>query len=126
MTDQKEKENEPQFIENQCIHCKKVIREKPWIIVNVDCGYIYGCSYHCGTQLHNYIGTGYWKNVINKEDFSEPRPISSKKNKKDITTGFGMEEIRDEIEREELRIKMIEETFEEDDLSDEYSDEEFY
>ena len=38
---------------------------------------------------------------------------------KDITTGFGMSEIRDEINKEELRIQMIEDYYENDSISDE-------
>tara|TARA_B100001123_G_C15267045_1_gene1008822 strand:- start:252 stop:665 length:414 start_codon:yes stop_codon:yes gene_type:complete len=110
----------------ECIHCKKRLsKEKQWIIVNIDGQNIYGCSYHCGIQLNKYIGNGYWKNVVNKEDFNEPRPVPFKTVKKDITTGFGMDEIRGEIIKEELRIKSIEESIEYDEQSDEYSDEEF-
>ena len=121
-----EKKDIHEEVENKCIHCKVSINEKPWIIVNVDGNNICGCSYQCGIKLYQYIGPGYWDKVVNKEDFNEPRPVCSNNTRNDITTGFGMEEIRNEIEKENIRIEMIENSFEEDSSSEEYSDEEFY
>ena len=113
--------------EVQCLKCKKCIQGKPWIIVDFEDGPVYGCSYLCANQFKSILCKDYWKYVSNKEDFNEPRPLfevtQPKQHRKDITTGFGMDEIRSEIEREELRIKLIEEDYE-NESSDDYSDEE--
>jgi hypothetical protein len=64
--------------------------------------------------------------VVNKEDFNEPRPLLNYQKKKDITTGFGMDDIREEIEEEEIRMNLIEQDYEEDSSSEENFDEENY
>ena len=111
----------------QCLKCKKEICGKPWLIVGLHEGYtVYGCSYLCANQFRELIGFGYWKNIINKEDFNEPRPVFGYTNrsfKGDITTGFDMDEITFEIEEETKRIEMIEELYE---CSSSDSDEEKY
>ena len=113
----------------QCLNCKKVIDGKPWIIVQLDDKHVYGCSYLCSRNFKVLIGTGYWNNVMNKEDFNEPRPVygyTSRSNNKDITTGFGIDEIKEEIDNEEKRIEMIEQEYEYDYSSDDSFCEDIY
>lgn len=125
-----ENENEEETNNNvQCIHCKQEIIGKPWITVSIpdrDEYNISCCKYLCARNLKYYIGNGYWDNVINKEDFSEPRPVSVYTIKKDITTNFGIDEIRDEINREEERILRIEEEYLDDYDDSYYSEEDIY
>ena len=113
----------------QCLNCLESIGEKPWMSVEHKGAVIHSCSYLCTTKLHEHIGSGYWKNVINKEDFPEPRPLysvtSKKVIRKDITTGFGLEEIRAEIEKENARVLEIEDYYE-NESSDYESNEEDY
>lgn len=94
----------------RCIHCKKEIIGKPWITVSYpeDNYTVHGCNYICSNRLSDYIGNGYWANVVNKEDFPGPRPVFQSKIKRDITVNFGIEDIRREIEYEEERINQIE------------------
>lgn len=112
-----------------CLACKKEISEKPWLIVklNEEC-FVYGCSYLCANQFRELIGIGYWNKVVNKEDFSEPRPVygySNRISNGDITTGFGMDEIKDEVQEENERIEMIEADYDYDyDYDTEYSSDE--
>lgn len=97
----------------QCIHCKSILNGKPWLSVRYENKIYNACNYSCGVNMGNYVGPNYWDKIINKEDFSEPRPVLQyKKNKIDITTGFGMDEIRREIEEEEKRINELEQNFE--------------
>ena len=113
--------DETQTNEVRCLCCQKLIDGKPWIIIEKE-STIYGCSYLCANQFKSLIGHGYWGDVVNKEDFNEPRPVygyTNRSSMKDITTGFGMSEIRDEINKEELRIQMIEDYYENDSISDE-------
>lgn len=93
-----------------CMHCKKEIIGKPWITVSYpeDNYTFYGCNYICSNRLSNYIGHGYWENVVNKEDFPGPRPVFQSNIKNDITVNFGIDDIRKEIEYEEERINQIE------------------
>jgi len=93
-----------------CLHCKKEIFGKPWIIVSYpeDDYTVYACNYICSNRLSDYIGHGYWNNVVNKEDFPGPRPVFHHSIKKDITVNFGIEDIRREIDFEEKRINQIE------------------
>lgn len=109
----------------KCIHCKKEIIGKPWIIVSYpeDKYTVYGCDYLCSNKLSNYIGHGYWSNVVNKEDFPGPRPVTVPNKRNDITVNFGIEDIRQEIEDEEMRMNIIENDYE--DLSENSSDCEF-
>lgn len=97
----------------RCIHCKKEIFGKPWITVSYpeDNYTVHACNYICSNRLSNYIGHGYWANVVNKEDFPGPRPVFTSLKKKDITVNFGIEDIRREIEDEERRINQIEEDY---------------
>ena len=105
-----EDEKEKHTVLNECFICKREVEGKPWI--SVDMGFIYhGCSYLCSKQLNDELGENYWDNVINKEDFDVPRPVCQITNistRGDITTGFGLDEIRDEIEQENQRIEMLE------------------
>lgn len=114
---------------NKCLNCQKVIDEKPWLIVKVEEKTIYGCSYGCSKHFRRLIGINYWSNVVNKEDFNEPRPIygyTSRTSNKDITTGFGMDEIKHEIQLEDKRIKMLEDEYEEGYSSDDLISEDNY
>ena len=116
-----ESTDETQTIEVRCLCCQKLIEGKSWIIIQKKC-LLYGCSYLCASQFRTIIGYDYWKDLVNKEDFNEPRPVYGYTNRlstKDITTGFGMNEIRDEITKEELRIQMIEDEYENNYISDE-------
>jgi len=105
----------------ECIHCKKIINGKPWISVNYKKVIVHGCSYSCGVRLNQHIGNGYWEDVINKEDFNEPRPVSTYKEKGHITFD-NLSEIKRELAEEEERVRKIEEDY--DLSSSEYSDEE--
>ena len=91
-----------------CFCCSKEHTENPWMIVknhnegekdyNI-------CSYTCSQHFTRYYGNGYWNDILNKEDFSEPRPIYLKNTtyeRKDITSGFDVEQIREEIMNEEI------------------------
>lgn len=112
-----------------CLCCNKTIHEKPWMSVNCNEEVVHGCSYLCSKQFRELVGNNYWKNVINKEDFNEPRPIYGYTNriaKRDITTGFGMDEIREEIEKENERIELIEMEFEASSSDDSEYDEDNY
>ena len=104
-----------------CLHCKKEIIGKPWISVQTKNGIVYGCSYTCSSNLKCYIGSGYWKDVINKEDFNEPRPVINSSEKENITFD-DLSEIKKEILEEEERVRKIEEDYE--NYSSDYSDEE--
>tara|TARA_B100000686_G_C16775258_1_gene967990 strand:+ start:2033 stop:2413 length:381 start_codon:yes stop_codon:yes gene_type:complete len=109
--------------EIKCLKCNKVIDEKPWITIrfNEGCN-VYGCSYLCANQFRELIGFGYWNYIVNKEDFNEPRPVfgyTNRLSKGDITTGFGMTQITEEVQNEINRIEMIEEEYYYDSSSDE-------
>ena len=97
----------------RCIHCKKEIFGKPWITVSYpeDNYTVHACGYICSNRLNKYIGNGYWKNVVNKEDFPGPRPVFNVKAKRDITVNFGIEDIRQEIQDEEMRISELEQFY---------------
>ena len=106
----------------RCLKCNKEICEKPWITIRLEEDVVYGCSYLCAHQFKEIIGFGYWSNIVNKEDFNEPRPVfgyTNRISKGDITTGFGMDEITSEIQEETKRIEMIEEEYEYESTSDE-------
>jgi hypothetical protein len=111
--DENEDDDDKDVLVKKCLTCKKVIEGKPWISIEIECTY-HGCSYLCSKSLHENFGNGYWTHVINKEDFDEPRPICQKPTKLmgDITTGFGQDEIRDEIEQENQRTEMLEYEYE--------------
>ena len=113
----------------ECMVCKRVIEGKPWISVEMDgCSY-HSCSYLCSKNLNETLGSGYWNYVINKEDFDEPRPTCQTPNTLllgDITTGFGLDEIRDEIEQENQRVEMIENEYEVSSSEDDTFDEDNY
>ena len=113
---------------NQCLMCEKIIDGKPWISVDNDCIY-HACSYMCGINLSTKLGKGYWKDVVNKEDFDEPRPTNQTKRNPisgDITTGFGLDEIREEIEQENQRIELIENEYAYSSSDEEMFDEDNY
>lgn len=86
----------------QCDCCEKNILGKPWMSVNSDIKIYHICSHTCSTHFTEKYGGGYWKDIINKEDFDEPRPafelFNVKTKNNDITFGFDIEEIRREIE----------------------------
>lgn len=114
-------ENDDVFNYNlQCIHCKSIINGKAWLSVKYENKIYKACNYSCSVKMGNYVGPNYWDKIINKEDFNEPRPVLHyKKNKIDITTGFGMDDIRREIEEEERRIYELEQIYENNSNSDE-------
>ena len=97
-----------------CIHCKSGNEGKPWITVcfQEDDYTVHACKYLCSKNLQYHIGKGYFKHVVNKEDFQEPRPLLSNKVKGDITANFGIQEIKDEISYEEKRMEMVEDEYE--------------
>ena len=119
--------NEEDDGKTRCIHCKEEILGKPWITVSYpeDNYTVHACNYICSNRLSNYIGHGYWNNVVNKEDFPGPRPVSTYSKKRDITVNFGIEDIRNEIKDEEERIQRLENEYGTD-LSSESSDNELY
>ena len=80
----------------QCFNCKQSFTAKPWISVQCEEHIIHGCSYKCGIQLKDHIGKGYWDDIINKEDFNEPRPNLSYKSPTEL------ELIKIELEEEQL------------------------
>ena len=89
-----------------CDSCEKTISGKPWMTVLNAGVYKHVCCHTCSTTYTNKYGSGYWENIINKEDFNEPRPVfevyKNKSQIKDITNGFDMEEVRRELEIESL------------------------
>jgi len=109
---------------NKCLLCETVIEGKPWLSVGTKGCIVHACSYHCGKNMNTKLGKGYWNDVINKEDFNEPRPTCQNKNKSvgDITTGFDLDDIRYEIEQEDQRIEMMEYEYDESSSDDDYFD----
>lgn len=107
-------EEETIVSKNECVVCKCCISGKPWMTVTFekDDYTVHACGYSCCNKLDTIIGKGYWKHVVNKEDFNEPRPVTLYRNKEDITANFGIDEIRNEIKDEEKRILEIEEEWE--------------
>ena len=63
--------------ECECISCNNKIKGKPWITLYIeDNNYrIHACKYLCAKNIKHYVGNNYWKYVVNKEDFNEPRPV---------------------------------------------------
>ena len=112
-----ENEIEIEIKEIKCFECKKIIEEKPWIILSCDNGnfHIYGCSYHCSKDLGQFMGGSYWDKVVNKEDFlKDPIPYQFEKElkKKEICfNDYEINQIKEEIEEEEKRIQRYEEEF---------------
>ena len=99
----------------KCIECEKVITGKPWITVHYDEDdyTVYACRYLCAKDLRFHLGCGYWKNVVNKEDFNKKLiPIISKTDlSKDITTNFQKQEIIDEIIKDDIISSQMEESY---------------
>ena len=114
--------------ECECISCNNKIKGKPWITLYIeDDNYrIHACKYLCAKNIKHYVGNNYWKYVVNKEDFNEPRPVlNNHLFNNDITVNFGIEEIREEIKNEEYICQLLENeyTFEnnlEDPIYDDY------
>lgn len=111
-----------------CFHCNCLIQEKPWMTVKRKEETYNSCGYSCSTKISSVIGSGYWKDIVNKEDFNELRPvfeIHKTRAKNDITVGsLDLDDIRDEIELENRRIEQIEMEYEyssseEDNISEE-------
>ena len=116
------------IISSCCFHCNGLIQEKPWMTVKRNDITYNSCGYSCSVKLSSIIGSGYWKDVINKEDFNEPRPVFEIHKtyvKNDITVGsIDVDDIRDEIEEENRRIEQFEIDYvysssEEDNISEE-------
>jgi len=100
----KEEEN---VLNNLCDCCEKHIIEKPWMSVknHSDKTRDYHiCSHTCYIAFTKKYGSGYWNDIINKEDFNEPRPVFEihriNRKSEDITNVFDVEQIREEIELE--------------------------
>jgi hypothetical protein len=108
----------------QCFNCKHCLTVKPWISVQCEENIIHGCSYKCGTQLKDHIGKGYWDDVINKEDFNEPRPNIYYKSPKEL------ELIKIELDEEQRMNEEMDHDNESDDYDYDHdldsSDEEYY
>lgn len=97
-------------MENTCIVCKKTIEGKPWISIECDKGcVIHGCSYICNNRIGIYRGNNY--RVINKEDFNYLFPIVDSKKPLKIDS-YIRENLLQEIEDEERRMKLLEEEYE--------------
>tara|TARA_B100001094_G_C18167586_1_gene793089 strand:+ start:2025 stop:2384 length:360 start_codon:yes stop_codon:yes gene_type:complete len=96
--------------EIKCICCESIIKGKPWITVSFkeDDYTVHACRYLCAKDLRYKVGPEYWKNVVNKEDFDHIRPVLNYRTNKDITTNFGIDELREEIKREETRVSLLE------------------
>ena len=109
-----------------CECCETKIIGKPWMSVRYDMQVYHVCSHTCSTRFTEKYGGGYWDNIINKEDFNEPRPVFEVykiKQKKDITNGFDIEEIRKEIEENN---SSEEEYYEYSSTDEDFYDEENY
>lgn len=95
---------EEEKLYNMCDSCEKTISGKPWMTVLNAGVYKHVCRHTCATTYTNKYGGGYWDQIVNKEDFNEPRPVfavyKNKTQRKDITSGFDMEEVRRELEIE--------------------------
>ena len=78
----------------RCIHCKKEIFGKPWITVSYpeDNYTVHACNYICSNRLSNYIGHGYWANVVNKKIFLVH--VQYLLSKRTLTVNFGIEDAR--------------------------------
>ena len=91
---------------NMCDSCEKTISGKPWMTVLNANIHKHVCCHTCATTYTNKYGAGYWDNIVNKEDFNEPRPVfavyKTKDKIQDITSGFDIEEIKRELENEAL------------------------
>lgn len=103
------------IIENtsaQCIECKKIINGKPWITVSCNDECVYACRYLCTKYLSNYIGKGYFDRIVNKEDFTIPILHTPQKYKKTaIMSDLKLDEINQEIQEEEERVRQVEEEY---------------
>ncbi len=109
--------------EMKCFHCNKSLTNKPWLTVAYPKDEItfHSCSYLCSRVLQCKL-RNYGDYIVNKEDFTGRdflRPVLNISKKKDITTGFGMNDIRNEIRMEEERIQSIEKEYENEYESDE-------
>lgn len=95
---------EEEKLYNMCDSCEKKISGKPWMTVLNAGIYKHVCCHTCANTYTNKYGGGYWDQIVNKEDFNEPRPVlavyKNKHQRKDITSGFDMEEVRRELEIE--------------------------
>ena len=105
----------------RCFSCSEMFCDKPWMIVKnynkEECDYNL-CSYICSNRFTVFNGPGYWDDILNKEDFDEPRPVNfcrndSTFNRKDITSGYDIEQIREQINREQLENEQYERMLEE-------------
>ena len=105
----------------KCFGCSKIFYEKPWMIVknhNEGENNYNTCSHTCSTKFTLFNGSGYWEDILNKEDFNEPRPVFTvnKKsifNRKDITSGYDIEKVREEIYMEQIENEQYEKMLEE-------------
>ena len=96
----------------QCIECKKIINGKPWITVSCNDECVYACRYLCTKYLSNYVGKGYFDRIINKGDFDFPIIYNPHKYKKPaIISDLKLDEINQEIQEEEERVRQVEEEY---------------
>ena len=99
---------ETEYIPTQCVHCKKVIQEKPWISVMNNGCFINACGYRCSNHLSKYVGVGYFDRVVNKEDFNEPRPVMNFKTTVEITsTSYFDRGCRDIVDEEQKDLDKV-------------------
>ena len=104
-------EEDTVYSPTQCIHCSKVIHGKPWISVKHDSRIVNACGYSCSNHLSKYVGVGYFDKIVNKEDFNEPRPITTYK-KVDITSNSYFDRrFRDMIDQEQAELDSIFNTY---------------
>jgi hypothetical protein len=91
---------------NKCDSCEKVISKKPWMTVLNKGIHKNVCCYTCANNYTKNYGGGYWKEIVNKEDFNGLRPVFEVHNINsqmlDITDEFDIEEIKIELEHETI------------------------
>ena len=115
----------------KCFGCSKMFNDKPWMIVKNhsegESNYNL-CSHTCSNKFTLFNGPGYWNDILNKEDFNEPRPVfevyrnDSIFNRKDITSGYDIEQIREQINMEQIENENYERMLEEDYTSSDEDD----
>ena len=71
---------------NTCHNCQKMIHGKPWISLDnpsqsEDQTSIHYCGFICHKSHASLYPTRTWDEILNKEDFNQPRPILEKTEK---------------------------------------------
>ncbi len=59
----------------KCDSCNSLKQGQPWLSVNFSRKPYNSCSYLCNTKMRDVLPKGYYEQIINKEDFNEPRPV---------------------------------------------------